>query len=292
VSAPDGSVPDGGVGDGSDSNASNPDGSDHDRSEPDDSEPDDGEPDDSARKDSARKDSARKDSARKDSARKDSARAHARVALVALTAGTASLDVTAFFRLGGVFASVMTSNLVFVGVAVVKTEAAFGARCAVAILSYIVGVGLGSVIAPPSGHESRLGTRPLSLLLTGELALLVAYTIWWMALDASPAGWTRLALLGLIALAMGSQSAATRQLGNPNAGTTYLTGTLTSVVSSLAGRRRPDAESVAVLIALLVGAGAGAALLDAAPITVPLLALVGVGTTVALSWHFRSTHPH
>ena len=72
------------------------------------------------------------------------------MALVALTAGTASLDVTAFLRLGGVFASVMTSNLVFVGVAVVKTEAAFGARCAVAILSYVAGVGLGSAIAPPS----------------------------------------------------------------------------------------------------------------------------------------------
>ena len=247
--------------DGSDHNSSDPNGSDPNGSGPDRSEP------------------------------KDSARAHAHLALVALTAGTASLDVTAFFRLGGVFASVMTSNLVFVGVAVVKTEAAFGARCAVAILSYIVGVGLGSAIAPPSGKENRLGTRPLSLLLTGELALLVAYTIWWMALDARPAGWTRLALLGVIALAMGSQSAAARQLGNPNAGTTYLTGTLTSVVSSLAGRRRPDAESVAVLIALLVGAGAGAALLDAAPITVPLLALAGVGTTVALSWHLRSTRP-
>ena len=185
----------------------------------------------------------------------------------------------------------MTSNLVFVGVAVVKTEAAFGARCAVAILSYIVGVGFGSAIAPPSGQENRLGTRPLSLLLTGELAVLVAYTIWWMALDARPAGWARLALLGVIALAMGSQSAAARQLGNPNAGTTYLTGTLTSLVSSLAGRRRPDAESVAVLIALLVGAGAGAALLDAAPITVPLLALAGVGTAVALSWRLSSTHP-
>jgi uncharacterized membrane protein YoaK (UPF0700 family) len=265
VSAPDGSVPEGS------------DGSDPDRNEPEDSEPED---------------SARKDGPPKDVPPKDSARAHANVALVALTAGTASLDVTAFFRLGGVFASVMTSNLVFVGVAVVKTEAAFGARCAVAILSYIVGVGLGSAIAPPSGQENRLGTRPLSLLLTGELALLVAYTIWWMALDARPAGWTRLALLGVIALAMGSQSAAARQLGNPNAGTTYLTGTLTSVISSLAGRRRPDAQSVAVLIALLVGAGAGAALLDAAPITVPLLALAGVGTTVALSWHFRSTRPH
>ncbi len=222
---------------------------------------------------------------------KDSTRAHARLALVALTAGTASLDVTAFFRLGGVFASVMTSNLVFVGVAVVKTEAAFGARCAVAILSYIVGVGIGSAIAPPSGRENRLGTRPLSLLLTGELAVLVGYAIWWMAVDARPIGWARLALLGSIALAMGSQSAAARQLGSPHVGTTYLTGTLTSLVSNLAERRRPDAEAVAVLIALLVGAGAGAALLDAAPVTVPLLALAGVGSAVALSWHIARARP-
>jgi uncharacterized membrane protein YoaK (UPF0700 family) len=214
----------------------------------------------------------------------DRARAHARMALVALTAGTASLDVTAFLRLGGVFASVMTSNLVFVGIAVVKTEAAFGVRCAVAILSYIVGVGVGSAIAPPSGRENRLGTRPLSLLLTAELAVLVAYTIWWMTVDARPVGWARLALLGVIALSMGSQSAAARQLGSPHVGTTYLTGTLTSLVSSMAGRRRPDPESVAVLIALIAGAAAGAGLLEAAPITVPLLALAGVGSTVALSW--------
>jgi len=216
--------------------------------------------------------------------RESRARAGARVALVALTAGTASLDVTAFFRLGGVFASVMTSNLVFIGVAVVRTEAAFGARCTVAILSYIAGVGLGSAIAPPSGDENRLGTRPLSLLLTGELAVLVAYAIWWMALDARPIGWARLVLLGAIAVAMGGQSAAARQLGNPDAGTTYLTGTLTSLVSSLAGRRRPDAEAVAVLVALIGGAAAGAGLLEAAPITVPLLALAGVGGTAALSW--------
>jgi uncharacterized membrane protein YoaK (UPF0700 family) len=226
----------------------------------------------------------------KGSDRNDRARAGARLALVALTAGTASLDVTAFLRLGGVFASVMTSNLVFVGIAVVKTEAAFGVRCAVAILSYIVGVGVGSAIAPPSGRENRLGTRPLSLLLTGELAVLVAYTIWWMTVDARPVGWARLALLGGIALSMGSQSAAARQLGSPHVGTTYLTGTLTSLVSSLAGRHRPDAESVAVLVALIAGAGAGAGLLEAAPITVPLLALAGVGTTVILSWRTGDTN--
>jgi uncharacterized membrane protein YoaK (UPF0700 family) len=215
-------------------------------------------------------------------------RASARVALVALTASTASLDVTAFLRLGGVFASVMTSNLVFVGIAVVKTEAAFGTRCAVAILSFVVGVGVGSAIAPASGLENRLGTRPLSLLLTGELAILVGYTIWWMIVGGHPKGWTQLVLLGAIACAMGGQSAATRQLGNPNASTTYLTGTVTSIASSIATRRRPDPEAVAVILALVAGAAAGVGLLEAAPITVPLLALAGVGSTVALSWRIRS----
>jgi uncharacterized membrane protein YoaK (UPF0700 family) len=215
-------------------------------------------------------------------------RANAKVALIALTASTASLDVTAFLRLGGVFASVMTSNLVFVGIAAVKTEAAFGARCAVAILSYVVGVGVGSAIAPPSGQENRLGTRPLSLLLTGELAILVGYTIWWMMVVGHPKGWTQLVLLGVIACAMGGQSAAARQLGNPNASTTYLTGTLTSIASSVAARHRPDPEAVAVILALVAGAAAGVGLLEAAPISVPLLALAGVGTTVALSWRIGS----
>jgi uncharacterized membrane protein YoaK (UPF0700 family) len=212
------------------------------------------------------------------------ARAPARLVLVALTMATASLDVTAFLRLGGVFASVMTSNLIFVSVAVVKTEAAFGRRCAVAILSYIVGVAVGSAIAPPSGNENRLGARPLSLLLTAELAVVAGYAAWWMAVDGRPAGWAQLVLLGLLALAMGGQSAAARQLGNPNAGTTYMTGTLTSLVGSVAGRHRPDPESVAVLIALLAGAAAGVGLIDVAPVTVPLLALAGVGTAAVLSW--------
>lgn len=89
-------------------------------------------------------------------------RTKARVALIALTASTASLDVTAFLRLGGVFASVMTSNLVFVGIAAVKAEGAFGARCAVAILSYVVGVGVGTAVTlswqTAHASESRDGS--------------------------------------------------------------------------------------------------------------------------------------
>ena len=219
----------------------------------------------------------------------DRARAHARIALIALTAGTASLDVTAFFRLGGVFASVMTSNLVFVGVAVVKTEAAFGTRCAVAILSYMVGVGLGSAIAPPSGHENRLGTRPLSLLLTGELAVLVGYTIWWMALDASPVGWTRLVLLGAHRPVDGQPERRRPAAGQPER-RHHLPHRHPDVRGQQPGgppppRRRGGRRPRRPPRRRRSRAG----LLDAAPVTVPLLALAGVGTTVALSWRLALT---
>jgi len=56
-------------------------------------------------------------------------------------------------------------------------------------------------------------------------------------------------------------------------------------------RLRSITVRLAVTAIVLAGAAAGVGLLEAAPITVPLLALAGVGTTVALSWRFRSTQP-
>ena len=57
----------------------------------------------------------------------------------------------------------------FVGIAAVKAEGSLAERCGVALISYIVGVGIGSRVAQPSGQVSRLGTRRLDLLLGGEL---------------------------------------------------------------------------------------------------------------------------
>jgi uncharacterized membrane protein YoaK (UPF0700 family) len=67
--------------------------------------------------------------------------------VAALTLASGSLDVTAFMRLGGVFASVMRSNLVFVGIAAVKAEGALGKDCAVALVRYIAGVGIATAVA-------------------------------------------------------------------------------------------------------------------------------------------------
>jgi uncharacterized membrane protein YoaK (UPF0700 family) len=207
-----------------------------------------------------------------------------KVALAALTVASSSLDVTAFLRLGGLFASVMTSNLIFVGLAVVKAERALGVHCAVALACYVAGVGAGSRVARPSGKDSMLGTVRLSLLLSGEAVLLVGYAVWWIADGAHPSGWQQLVLLGAVTFAMGLQGAAARQLGAQGAGTTYMTGTLTGAVAAVAGGRRPDVGALVALAAVLCGAAAGAGLLVTVPDVTPFLAVAGVGFTAAMSW--------
>jgi uncharacterized membrane protein YoaK (UPF0700 family) len=142
-------------------------------------------------------------------------RTDTKVALAALTVASGSLDVSAFLRLGGVFASIMTSNLIFVSLAAVKADATLGRHCATALVSYVAGVGAGSALARPSGGESRLGTRHLSALLTAEAVLLGIYAAWWVAVGAHPAGWQQMTLLGAVTFAMGLQGAATRELGDP-----------------------------------------------------------------------------
>jgi uncharacterized membrane protein YoaK (UPF0700 family) len=211
-------------------------------------------------------------------------RTEIKVALVALTIASGSLDVSAFLRLGGVFASIMTSNLIFVSLAVVKAEATLGQHCATALLSYVAGVGAGSALARPSGRESRLGSRRLSILLTAEAVLLAVYAVWWVAAGARPEGWQQLTLLGVVTFAMGLQSAAARQLGDPDAGTTYLTGALTSMVASTITGRRPDPGAAFALFGILAGAAAGVGLLQTVPDLTPILGVAGVAFTAGLSW--------
>jgi uncharacterized membrane protein YoaK (UPF0700 family) len=190
-----------------------------------------------------------------------------------------------FLRLGGVFASIMTSNLIFASLAAVKDDGNLGRHCAVALLSYVIGVGAGSSLARPSGPASRLGTGKVSALITCEAIVLAGCAAWWAFEGAKPEGWQQLTLLGAIAFAMGLQAAATRSLGDPDAGTTYLTGTLTVMVANAVTGRRPDAGAAYAIAGILGGAAAGVGLLQAAPDLTPFLAVAGVAFTAGLSWH-------
>ena len=81
--------------------------------------------------------------------------------------------------------------------------------------------------------------------------MLAAFSGEWLAAGGHPAGASRLALLLLAAAAMGLQSTAVRRLGQMS--TTYLTSTLTGVITAVALRRWPAEwqRSTGILITAL-----------------------------------------
>ena len=181
------------------------------------------------------------------------------------------------------FASIMTSNLVFVSLAAVKADATLGQHCVTALVCYIAGAATGSAFAPPTGRKAQLGTRRLTALLVAEAVLLAAYGAWWAARGSLFAGWQQLALLGAATFAMGVQGAAARQLGDPDAGTTYVTGALTGMIAAVAAGRRPDAGAGLAIVGIVAGAAIGAGLLQTVPDLTPLVAVLGVAFVAGLS---------
>ena len=106
----------------------------------------------------------------------------------------------------------------------------------------------------------------------------------WELSGTHPAGAAQYVILAVAACAMGIQSAAVNQMGLGNVSTTFLTGTLTGLVSAIArpegkraGLRRPG-----VLVGLVVGAVLAGVLLANAPAVVPLLPLAAVAAVALL----------
>ena len=202
-------------------------------------------------------------------------------AALAFTSG--AMDVSSFTQLGQVFCSVMTGNLVLLGLATAHASGHLAAHTAVAFAGYIAGVALGSRIGGRSSHEDVLWPAPVTATLVIELLAFAGFTVGWELTGSHPAGAWQLGVLAVAALAMGLQSAAMRNVGT-TLSTTYLTGTLTSAVASLVTRKQPrqhNGLNVAVLVALAAGAAAGGVLLAALPGAFPILpmsALAGVVT--------------
>jgi uncharacterized membrane protein YoaK (UPF0700 family) len=252
------------------------------------------------------------------------------VIAVLLTFASGASDVASFTRLGNVFTSVMTGNMVVFGLSLAQGSISLAAHTVVAFCGYVVGVAAGTRITwrhaqpsrvtgnghrtvtdadqppenerplaederqpaedkPPTADDERQpagGQWPPHLLLTllAELTLLIAVVIGWLVTGTHPAGAAQLIILVLAACAMGIQSAAVRQMGLGNVSTTYLTGTLTGLVSAIArpdgtraGRRRP-----AVLLGLLAGATLAGLFVAYAAAVTPFLPLVAVAAAAAL----------
>jgi uncharacterized membrane protein YoaK (UPF0700 family) len=216
--------------------------------------------------------------------------------LITLTFGSGATDVAAFSRLGGVFTSVMTGNIVFWGLAVAQQSVTLFAHTAVSIAGYIAGVVCGTWVAhgfkvdgggtPDETDQGGVLPAHVSWALFTELVLLAGLAAGWEITGAQPAGWAQFVLLAVTAATMGVQSTSVNELGLSNVSTTFLTGTLTGLVSSLA-RPGQDTEHrtrrFGVLIGLATGALLCGLLMVTAPRVAPVLPLAAVITTLVLS---------
>ena len=207
-----------------------------------------------------------------------------------LCIGSGSLDAVSFLALGEAFASVMTGNIVFLGISAVRGSTELALFCGTALIGYSVGGACTSRLAHRLRRDDEAAVWPMrvTVLLSIELALLLGLAISWAWSGGRPNGSGELALLAVAAFSMGIQGAAVRALG-VSVSTTYMTGALTTLLEALATRRRfTDTERGAAvgLLSLALGALLGAALLDYERRAALLVPCIGV-TLVVVTSAFR-----
>jgi uncharacterized membrane protein YoaK (UPF0700 family) len=202
--------------------------------------------------------------------------------VILLALGSGAVDALSIAGLGAVFASVMTGNLVLLGLAAVQARPDPAVASASAIAAYAAGV-FGAAVRLRRGRPGGADHWParVSGAFAAVSLLQLAVLAGWAATGGRPGDVARTALLVLSAFAMGVQSAGVNTLPIAGAATTYLTGTLTTLTTELATSGVPSTMRLraAVLAAALTGAGLDAVLLTwarpAAP-AVPVAATLAV----------------
>lgn len=204
--------------------------------------------------------------------------------LLAVLSG--STDAIAFLALGGAFTSVMTGNLVLLGVGASTGDGELALSVGGAVLAFCLGAALGTVLAGTHQDDDPVWPRRVTLALAVEAVLYIGYAVGWWLTGAAPQKGVALVLLLVTAVALGVQSSTVQRFGVSGLSSTYLTGTLTTIVIRLTSRRgvRDVLPSAQVVAGLVAGAAAGAALITWAPLAAPalqvgLLAVV-LGTAV------------
>jgi uncharacterized membrane protein YoaK (UPF0700 family) len=203
--------------------------------------------------------------------------------VVVLTLTTGAVDAVSFLALGNVFSSVITGNLVLLGLAAGTGRPELAVHSGVAIAGYVAGVAAGAPLAARQHHATRTWPPSVTVTLAVELVILVAFSVGWELAGTHPAGGGQLALVAVLAAAMGLQAAAVRRLGQMS--TTYLTSTLTALIAGLVTGSKPDgtARSLGVLAAIIIGAIAGSLILEGARAWLPLMILLPLGLVIVAS---------
>lgn len=206
---------------------------------------------------------------------------HALVVVLTLNAG--ATDAIGFLALGGAFTSVMTGNLVLLGISLAEGDGELAGHTAVAIVCFIAGCVLGARVAGTPVAGQPVWPRAVTKALAIELVLFGGYAVGWWATGSHPQGAVQLVLLAVNAVALGMQSSSVQRFGVSGLSTTYMTGTLTTLVIRLTSghRVRDVSDSLLTLSGLVAGAVAAALLAEHARPFVPMIQLVCLAVVLA-----------
>jgi uncharacterized membrane protein YoaK (UPF0700 family) len=193
-------------------------------------------------------------------------------------------DGVGFLALGGAFTSVMTGNMVLLGLSAGQGDGEGVGRALGAIVAFIAGAALGTQLAGVAAKQDPVWPRPVNRALAIELVILTAAAVGWFVTVGEPGAVVQFALLLVSAVALGVQSSTVQRFGVSGLSTTYLTGTLTSAVIHLVARRtaRGSEQHWNIIGALVIGAAAAAGIHQVARPALPVPQLVGLAFVLAL----------
>ncbi len=206
--------------------------------------------------------------------------------LVAMTMVTGLVDAFSYLLLGHVFVANMTGNVVFLGFAVAGAQGFSIVASLVALVSFGAGSVVGGRIGQRFGHHRGHHVA----VATGAQALLLAVAVILAFLGTHPFGsGVRYSLIVFLALAMGVQNSSVRRLAVPDLTTTVLTMTLTGIGADSAvggGKGSKSGRRLISVIAMFLGALAGAALILHVRVALPLVIALAIVVVVAVVSHW------
>jgi uncharacterized membrane protein YoaK (UPF0700 family) len=209
------------------------------------------------------------------------------IAAMALAAASGATDAIGYLSLGQVFTSAMTGNLVLLGISLGHRDGERAGRVLVWLVCFMIGAALGARIARNPKPDDPIWPPVITRALAVEAVLFAMYAACWWTAAARPDMAAKVVLLGLGALALGIQSSAMQRFG-VGLNTTFLSGSLTTLVAQLAtGRRfRYVHHHLLLLVGLVCGGALAALLVVHAPMFAPLVQLIplvgGLGAAVWL----------
>jgi uncharacterized membrane protein YoaK (UPF0700 family) len=202
--------------------------------------------------------------------------------LLALTLLSGLVDGVCYLGLGRVFTANMTGNVVVLGFAAAGAPGFSVTACLTSLGLFLVGAVCGGRISRHVSRRSRLLTTAVGL----EAVFVAAAAVVAFAASSVSTGWPRYTTIAILAFAMGIRNAVIRRLAINDMTTTVLTMTLTGLAadSGLAGGSNPRlGRRVGAVLAMLIGAVAGAALYLHRGAGLPLAISAGAAAATAVA---------